>query len=252
MGKYKPKYKHVWKRVKGSVKIMPPTKEGNRAAQLKKMQHQSNEALADLSQGHTMAQRLPAGSQFSHTKGFGDTFGSRWSEVKVIKFDTMTWRNLLPDPKTKRVTDEKENDTLTEGFVTAKSTGWTMKDKKRGIDAITHEWKTGIDFAKQTDRSNWLLPNKNSGTGLEYKNIPKGLNQGGRTMISFDKTLPREQFQDLMNSEGRTSRKKRYFFMGQIKSLPQVSSLLDFNNMTGRDNEVNIRAGFTPLEVLYF
>lgn len=59
-------------------------------------------------------------------------------------------------------------------------------------------------------------------------------------------------FHYFINTEGRTTRKDNYFFMGQIKSLPLVNSLLDFNSMTSRDSAINIMASFIHLVVGYF
>lgn len=182
-------------------------------------------------------------------KSHNDTFTSTWGQVKVIDFKKMAKRDLIPESVEKEKSPTGGFSTESQKLTTARSTGWLATTRSFPKEEKNSVLKTAIDFAKQTNRSNWLQPFKGHSSGLDYNTSSKTLSiQAGR-LVPFEKTLAREQFADLDTSGNKTSKKKKYFHLGKLKSELPISSLLDFRNMTGRDKEVCLREGYTPLEV---
>lgn len=181
-------------------------------------------------------------------KSMKDTFTTTWGQVKVIDFKKMAKRDLFPEPiiKDKAMQEEFSSEALK--LNTVRSAGWLTTTRNPSKERKTDTLRTAVDFAKQTERGNWLQPYKNHSAGLDYNTIGKGVKSHGGLLVPFDKTLPREQFTDLDVSGSPSTKKKKYFHLGTLKSETQISSLLDFRYMTGRDKQVSLREGHTPLQ----
>lgn len=195
---------------------------------------------------------FPDLSRGGDQKSLKDTFTSTWGQVKVINFDKMVDRKLVPEPIVRDKTKSDGFSLETNKLNTAKSAGWLNTNQGFSKDEQKEHRKTAVDFAKQTNRSNWLQPFKNQSTGLDYHISAKMLGSQGGALVPFEKIKPREQFADLNSSGVSPTKKKKYFHLGPLKSEAPISSLLDFRNMTGRDKDICVREGFTPLQVSPF
>lgn len=173
------------------------------------------------------------------------TFTSTWGKIRAINFDRMAKRDLLPKPINSNTQRKDDLDNDPQRLSSMRTTGWMASSTNSPREPNQKTFKTAIDFAKQTNRSNWLQPYKQQSAGLDYNNTGRSVVSKSGRLVPFDKTLPREQFSEL-NASGK---KKQYFHLGSLKSGAPTSSLVDFRSMTGRDREVCLREGFTPLEV---
>ena len=164
-------------------------------------------------------------------KSFTSGAGGMMNTTHTINFNKMTSRKLEPIPRSFDNTRNTESE-------------W-FRDVDIGRETGAFK-KHGIQFSKQTNRKDLFGVNQPKTTGLEYNTTLKNIGSSLKGTLSFDKILPREQFQNIKSIHGRNNGYQYRRNLYDVKN----STNLDFKTMTGRDILPITREGLSPLEVI--